>query len=64
MLKLNSKLYRPNDELLMQRHFQELEWDRAKRTFVKEVLREARDKERVKVMLTRNPHQMRRSGEG
>ena len=61
MLKLNAKLYRPNDEMLTQRHFQELEWDRAKRHYVKEVLRESRDKRKVKAMMSRNPATMRRS---
>ena len=64
MLKLNAKLYRPNDELLLQRHYQELEWDRAKRAFVHEVIRESRDKARVRASLSRNPNTMRRSGEG
>ena len=63
MLKLNAKLYRPNDELLLQRHFQELEWDRAKRTFVREVLRESKDKRQVAILQSRNPATMRRSVE-
>ena len=41
MLKLDSKLYRPNDELLLQRHYQELEWDRAKRHYVRLVIEES-----------------------
>ena len=61
MLKLNAKLYRPNDELLLQRHFQELEWERAKRSFVKEVLKESEDKRQVKILLSRNPATMRRT---
>ena len=61
MLKLNSKLYRPNDELLLQRHYQELEWDKAKRLYVKEVIKEAKQKYQLKVMLARNPATMRRS---
>ena len=48
MLKLNSKLYRPNDELLRQRHYQELEWDRAKRHYVRQVIKESREKRRAK----------------
>ena len=64
MLKLNAKLYRPNDELLLQRHYQELEWDRAKKTYVKEVIREAMDNRTVKVMNSGNPVTMRRSNEG
>ena len=61
MLKLNAKLYRPNDELLLQRHYQELEWDKAKRLYVKEVIKEAKQKYQLKVMLARNPATMRRS---
>ena len=61
MLKLNSKLYRPNDELLLQRHYQEREWDRAKRTYVKELIRESRDKRYAKLMHARNPATMPRS---
>jgi CRP-like cAMP-binding protein len=63
MLKVNAKLYRPNDELLMQRHYQEVEWGRAKRHYVKEVLNEARDKRKVKALLSNNPHTMRRTSE-
>ena len=63
MLKLNAKLYRPNDELLLQRHFQELEWERAKRTFVREVLRESKDQRQMQVLQSRNPATMRRSVE-
>lgn len=54
---------RRNDELLLQRHFQELEWDRAKRTFVREVLRESKDKRQIAVLQSRNPATMRRSVE-
>ena len=61
MLKLNAKLYRPNDEMLVQRHFQELEWDRAKRHYVKEVIKESRDKRKVKALMSRNPAIMQRS---
>ena len=60
MLKLNAKLYRPDDELLLQRHYHELEWDRAKRHFVKEVLSEARDKRKLKALLSGNPSTMKR----
>lgn len=60
MLKLNAKLYRPNDELLLQRHFMELEWGRAKRSFVREVLKESADKRELKVRLSGNPATMRR----
>ena len=61
MLKLNAKLYRPDDELLLQRHYHELEWDRAKRHYVHEVLREASDKRKVKALQSRNPATMRRT---
>lgn len=63
ILKLNSKLYRPNDELLQQRHYQEVEWERAKRHYLKEVLAEARDQRKMTAMLSRNPATMRRSCE-
>ena len=63
MLKLNSKLYRPNDELLLQRHYHELEWGRAKRQFVKQVMAEALDRKAIKNMLSGNPSTMRRSSE-
>jgi len=60
MLKLNAKLYRPDDELLLQRHYHELEWDRAKRHFIKDVLKEGRDRRALKNMLSRNPATMKR----
>ena len=37
------------------------EWDRAKRHYVKEVLRESRDKRKVKALMSRNPAIMQRS---
>ena len=64
MLKLNAKLYRPNDEMLLQRHYQELEWNAAKRHYVRELLSEASDKRKVKALQSRNPATMRRSGAG
>lgn len=42
MIKLNAKLYRPNDEVLRQRHYNQLEWDRAKHHFVNGVLAESK----------------------
>ena len=63
ILKLNSKLYRPNDELLLQRHFQEREWERAKHHFVRQVLKDAEAKRNVKALNSRNPATMRRSSE-
>ena len=63
MIKLNAKLFRPNDELLLQRHYQELEWQQAKRHFVREVLSEAKDRRTMKALLSRNPATMRRSSE-
>ena len=42
MLKLNAKLYRPDDEALRQRYYNQLEWDRAKHHYCEEVLAESR----------------------
>ena len=61
MLKLNAKLYRPDDELLLTRHYQEQEWEHAKKHYVKSVLKESIDKRTSKALLSRNPALMRRS---
>ena len=63
MLKLNAKLYRPNDDMLLQRHYQEYEWDRAKRHYVHSLLKESREKRKVKALQSRNPATMRRSSD-
>lgn len=63
ILKLNAKLYRPNDELLLQRHYQEIEWERAKRHYVKQVIKESSQQRNMKALMSRNPSLMRRSGE-
>jgi len=62
MLKLNAKLYRPNDELLLQRHYQEIEWDRAKQHYVKGVIKHARERKILDALMSRNPSTMKRSG--
>ena len=62
MLKLNAKLYRPNDELLLQRHYQEMEWARAKQHYVKGVIKQAREKKTLDALMSRNPSTMKRSG--
>ena len=42
MIKRNAKLYRPSDATLAEQHFQVLDWDRAKKSYLKEVLVDAR----------------------
>ena len=63
MLKLNAKLYRPDDDMLLRRHFEEQEWEHAKKHYVRQVMRDAHEQRKGAALLSRNPAMMRRSSE-
>ena len=54
--QLNSKLYRPTDEMLRKRHSDEQSWRVAKHHYIREVIAERNDNRILNNRLSRNPN--------
>jgi len=62
ILQLNTKLYRPSDEMLRKRYENEHSWRIAKQHYIREVIQESKDQKIINNRLSRNPNLLPATG--